>query len=78
MRPDNASMTFFYWAMGLIIVGTLVPSVFFLVLYAVTGEEACARRAKVLWNVARVFTLFGVNILIWGHVVVGLWRIWFH
>ena len=60
-----------------LIVGTLVPSVFYLVLYAATGEHGCIRRAKALWNVSRVLTLFGVNLLIWGHVVVGLWRIWF-
>lgn len=70
-------MKFFYWTMGLLIVGTLVPSVFFLGLYAATGEPVCARRARALWNVSRVFALLGVNILIWGHVAVGLWQIWF-
>ncbi|MBI3156749.1 MAG: hypothetical protein HYZ20_15275 [Burkholderiales bacterium] len=70
-------MTIFYWLMGVLIVGTFVPSVFYLMLYAVTGEHACQRRAKALWNVSRVLTLFGINLLIWGHVVVGLWRIWF-
>ncbi len=71
-------MKVFYWVMGLLIVGTLVPSVLYLLLYAVTGEEACARRARVLWNVSRVFALLGFNILIWGHVIVGLWNIWFN
>ncbi len=71
-------MKVFYWVMGLLIVGTLVPSVLYLLLYAVTGEDACARRARVLWNVSRVFALLGFNILIWGHVVVGLYDIWFH
>ncbi len=70
-------MTSFYWAMGILIVGTFVPSVFYLALYAATGEHACLRRAKALWNFTRVLTLFGINLLIWGHVVVGLWRIWF-
>jgi len=68
-------MKVFYWVMGVAIVGTLVPSIFFMVLYAATGEEACARRARALWNTARVFALFGFNLLIWGHVVVGLWRV---
>ncbi len=71
-------MKVFYWVMGILVVGTLVPSALYLLLYAVTGEEACARRARVLWNVSRVFTLLGFNILVWGHVVVGLWNIWFN
>ncbi len=70
-------MTVFYWVMGVLIVGTLVPSVLYLGLYMATGEPACARRAQVLWNVSRVFTLLGFNVLIWGHVIVGLWQIWF-
>jgi hypothetical protein len=35
------------------------------------------RRASALWAFTRVLTLFGVNLLIWGHVAVGLWQIWF-
>ncbi len=71
-------MKAFYWLLGILIVGTVAPSALYFVLYLVTGEDACNRRARVLWNVARVFTLFGVNLLIWGHVAVGLWQIWFH
>lgn len=71
-------MVIFYWVMSVLIVGTFLPSVLYLVLYAATGEDACIRRARALWNVSRVLTLFGCNLLIWGHVVVGLWRIWFH
>ena len=70
-------MKIFYWVMGVLIVGTLAPSVMYLVLYMVTGQPACASRARALWNVSRVLTLFAINLLIWGHVVVGLWRIWF-
>jgi hypothetical protein len=70
-------MTIFYWVMGVLIVGTLVPSVTYLILYAVTGEPACMRRASALWNFTRVLTLLAGNLLIWGHVVVGLWQIWF-
>jgi len=69
-------MTAFYWVMGVLIVGTFVPSVLYLVLYIVTGEHACAQRARALWNFTRVLTLLGVNILLWGHVIVGLWQIW--
>ena len=69
-------MTIFYWVMGFLIVGTLLPSVFFLGLYMATGEQACARRASALWNVSRVLFGLGANILIWGHVLVGLWQIW--
>jgi hypothetical protein len=71
-------MTVFYWVMGILIVGTFAPSVFYLLLYAATGEDGCARRARALWNFSRVLTGLGVNILIWGHVVVGLWHIWSH
>jgi hypothetical protein len=81
-RPErhdhNDAMIIFYWVMSVLIVGTFLPSVLYLVLYAATGEDSCMRRARALWNVSRVLTLFGFNLLIWGHVVVGLWRIWFH
>lgn len=70
-------MIVFYWVMAVLIVGTFVPSALYLGLYAATGEPACMSRARALWNFTRVLTLFGVNLLIWGHVVVGLWRIWF-
>ncbi len=70
-------MTIFYWVMGVLIVGTLVPSIMYVGLYAATGEQACIRRARTLWNVSRVFAFVGVDVLIWGHVVVGLWQIWF-
>ncbi|MDP2005537.1 MAG: hypothetical protein Q8K45_07650 [Rubrivivax sp.] len=70
-------MTAFYWVMSVLIVGTLLPSAFYFLLYATTGEPACERRARTLWNVARVFTLGGFNLLIWGHVLVALWQIWF-
>ena len=71
-------MRIFYWTMAVLIVGTLLPSILYLVLYATTGEPACLQRARTLWNVSRVLALLGVNLLIWGHVVVGLWQIWFH
>jgi len=70
-------MKVFYWVMGVLIVGTLVPSVFYLLVYMFTGEHEASRRARALWNISRVLTLFGINLLIWGHVAVGLWQIWF-
>ena len=70
-------MTIFYWLMAVLIVGTFVPSAFFLILYVVTGEDGCWTRARKLFMFTRLFTMLGVNILIWGHVVVGLFRIWF-
>ena len=70
-------MTIFYWVMGVLIVGTFVPSALFLLLYAMTGNDVLARRARGFWDVTRVLALFGFNLLIWGHVIVGLWRIWF-
>lgn len=70
-------MTIFYWVMAVLIAGTFVPSVVFLLLYAVTGIDAHGRRASGFWRYSRLFTLLGLNILIWGHVVVVLWQIWF-
>ena len=70
-------MNIFYWVTTVVIVGTFIPSVLYFVLYAVTREIACLHRARAFWNFTRVLSLLGVNVLIWGHVVVGLWRIWF-
>jgi hypothetical protein len=70
-------MTIFYWVMGVLIVGTFIPSVVFLLMYAVTGEDGYGKRASGFWQASRLFTLVSLNILIWGHVIVGLWRIWF-
>ena len=75
---ENVRMKYFYWTMSVLIVGTFVPSVFFLLVYAATGRFEPKRRAQTFWNVSRVFALLGANILVWGHVVVGLWQIWFH
>jgi hypothetical protein len=72
---ENASMTVFYWTMAVLIVGTFAPAAMYLILYAVTGEHACLSRGRLLWNLSRVFTLAAINLLIWGHVVVGLWQI---
>ncbi len=70
-------MTIFYWIMSALIVGTFAPAGLFFVLWAATGEDGALQRARVLWNISRVFTLLSINLLIWGHVIVGLWRIWF-
>ncbi|MBL8331807.1 MAG: hypothetical protein JNM08_01815 [Rubrivivax sp.] len=70
-------MKIFYWVMGVLILGTFVPSVVLLLLYAVSGNDVYARRAKGFWTVTRLFSLFALNILIWGHVLVALWQIWF-
>jgi hypothetical protein len=70
-------MTVFFWTMGILIAGTFVPSTIYLLLYAATGERECIRRAKIFWNVSRVLAMVGINLLIWGHVAVGLWNIWF-
>jgi hypothetical protein len=70
-------MNIFYWVMGGLIVATLIPSAMYVVLYAVTGEEGCIRRARILWNTSRVLALVVFNIGVWGHVAVAIWRIWF-
>lgn len=70
-------MTIFYWVMGTLTVATFVPSVFFIVLFGVTGEDGCLRRARALFSWAKLFGLAGFNIGIWGHVVVAVWRLMF-
>jgi len=71
-------MRIFYWVMGVLILGTFIPSVLCLVLHLLTGSYLWSRRARSLWDFSRVLTLLGINVLIWGHVVVGLWDIWAH
>lgn len=70
-------MKVFYWVMSVLIVGTFVPSVLFLMIYAATGRHEAMARARGFWNFTRVFALLGFNILIWGHVVWGLYEVWF-
>ena len=68
-------MNFFYGFMAFVMAATLLPSVFFLVLYFITGEELALERAAKLWNFLRVFTLMGFNVTLWGHVAVGAWQL---
>lgn len=70
-------MKIFYWVMGALVAGSFAPAVLFLVLYAVSGNEELARRARAFWNFTGVFAMLGLNILIWGHVLVALWQLWF-
>lgn len=69
-------MSFFYWTMAVLILGTFIPSVLFLVMYAATGYDEHAKRAKGLWTVSRLFTMVSLNILIYGHLAVGLYQLW--
>ncbi len=71
-------MKIFYWVMGLLVVGTFLPSALFMAIYAATGRPEAAFRAKAFWAYTKVFALLGFNILVWGHVAVGLWNIWFN
>jgi hypothetical protein len=70
-------MKFFYWLMAILIVGTFVPSTLYLLVYAITGEDGAMQWARKFWNLSRVFTLGGLNILIWGHVIVAVWLLIF-
>jgi hypothetical protein len=70
-------MTYFYWTMAILTIATFIPSAFFMGLYAATGEDGCARRAKTLWGYSKLFGLLGFNITVWGHVLVGLWGLIF-
>jgi hypothetical protein len=70
-------MRIFYWVMGVLIVGTFVPSALYLLTYAATGDASSARRARALWNYSRLFTMMAFNILVWGHVFVALWQLKF-
>jgi hypothetical protein len=71
-------MVAFYWVMAALVVGTFLPSVVYIVLYGVTGEDGCLRRARALFSWAKLFGLLGFNIGIWGHVAVALWQLFFH
>jgi hypothetical protein len=71
----NAGMNFFYGFMVFLMAATLLPSILFLVLYFITGEEVALQRAAKMWNYLRAFTLLGFNITVWGNVLVGLWQL---
>lgn len=68
-------MTFFYWLMGLLMVGTLLPSALYMGLYVFTGENEALDRARKFWNMLRVIGLLFFNLTVWGHVVVAAWQL---
>ncbi len=68
-------MNFFYGFMAFLMAATLLPSILFLVLYFITGEEVALQRATKMWNYLRAFTLLGFNITVWGNVLVGAWQL---
>ena len=70
-------MTIFYWVMATLTVATFLPSVFYVLLYAFTGEDGCLRRARALFGWAKMFGLAGFNIGIWGHVLLAVGRLAF-
>jgi hypothetical protein len=70
-------MKYFYWTMAVLTISTFIPSAFFIGLYAATGEDGCLRRARTLWGFAKLFGLVGFNVGIWGHVLIGLWGMFF-
>jgi hypothetical protein len=67
-------MTYFYWTMAVLTIATFIPSAFYMILFAATGEEGCLRRARSLWGFSKLFGLAGFNIGIWGHVLVAIWQ----
>jgi hypothetical protein len=68
-------MTFFYWLMGLLIVGTFVPSALYLGIYLFTGADEALDRARKLWGFLRLFALLGFNLMVWGNVAVAAWSL---
>ncbi|MCK7494996.1 MAG: hypothetical protein MZW92_30845 [Comamonadaceae bacterium] len=46
-------MKVFYWVMGVLIFGIVHTVGAVLLLYAVTGEDGCMRRASALWAFTR-------------------------
>jgi len=68
-------MVVFYWVMGSLVVLTLTPSALFMLLYAFTGAEPCLERARLLFNLGKVFALLAFNIGIWGNVAAAVWRL---
>lgn len=67
-------MTAFYAVIATLIVATFLPSAFFMLLYAFTGEEACLRRARALFGWTKVLALLGFNLGFWGPVLVAAWQ----
>jgi hypothetical protein len=70
-------MKVFYWLMGLLIMGTLVPSALYMGIYVFTGADEALERARKLWAYLRVFTLLTFNLTLWGHVIVAAWDLFF-
>lgn len=68
-------MAFFYWFMVAAMAATLIPSAFYFGVYVFTGEDEALYRARKLWTFLRVFTLLGFNLMLWGHVIVGIWQL---
>jgi hypothetical protein len=66
----------FYIVMAALVALTLLPSGLYALLYMATGEEGCARRARTLFNMGKVFALAAFNIGVWGNVAVAVWSLW--
>lgn len=66
-------MSWFYWLMLFVMAGTLLPSALYMGIYVFTGAGEALDRARTWWNFLRAFTLLGFNLMLWGHVLVGIW-----
>jgi hypothetical protein len=69
-------MTVFYWIAGILLALTALPSAFFFVLYIMSGEEGCQRRAAAFYRWAALVALTTFNIVIFKHVIGTLIDIW--
>jgi hypothetical protein len=69
-------MIVFYWVAGILLALTALPSAFFFVLYIVSGEDGCQRRATMFYRWAALVALTTFNIVIFKHVIGTLIDIW--
>jgi hypothetical protein len=70
-------MKIFYWVMGCLVVGMFAPSLLFFIQYVATGDRVAGERARTFWNFTGVFAMLSLNILIWGHLALALFQMWF-
>jgi hypothetical protein len=69
-------MTVLYWVSGILLALTALPSAFFFLLYIMSGEDGCQRRAVAFYRWAALVALATFNIVIFKHVIGTLIDIW--
>lgn len=70
-------MIVFYWIAGIAFGLTALPAAFFFALYIISGEDGCQRRAVKCYRWASTIFLFSFNVILWKHVILGFWALFF-